>query len=83
MHDQRFSIRDFADAFREGGVEHQSSIALTRLCSGKPQADDEGYAQLLPNPPSLDEMRTFFITQRDRLEVETAATAVRRKHEAH
>ena len=81
LHDHGFSLSDFANAFREAGVEHQASVALTRLCSGKPQADDEGYAHLLSNPPSLQEIRDFFITQRDRLEVESAAEAARRKRQ--
>jgi hypothetical protein len=79
LHDHGFSIRDFADTFREAGVENQCGAALARLCSGTPQADDEGYSHLLSNPPSLEEMRAFFVAQRDRLEIEAAAEVARRK----
>ena len=74
-----FSMRDFVAAFREAGIEDQCDSALSRLCSGLPQRDDEGYAHLLPNPPSLDEMKTFFKTQRDALEIEVAEEALRRR----
>jgi hypothetical protein len=52
---------------------------LSRLCGGVPQLNDEGYAHLLPNPPTLDRMRDFFIEQRDALEIESAAEAARRR----
>ena len=51
--------------------------ALAGLCSGIPQKDDEGYAHLLPNAPTLDEMKNFFISQRDQLEIQLAAEALR------
>jgi len=79
MQEHGFSMRDFQAVFREAGVAHQCDIALSRLCSGVPQKDDEGYAHLLANPPSLDEMTTFFKTHRDTLESETAAEALRRQ----
>jgi len=79
LHDHGFSIRDFAAAFREAGVESQCSIALARLCNGRPQTDDEGFSHLLPNPPSLEQMRQFFIAQRDLLEAESAADAARNR----
>ena len=78
MHEHGFAMRDFQAAFREAGVESQRDLALSRLCSGVPQKDDEGYAHLLANPPSLDEMKTFFKTQRDVLEIEAATDALRR-----
>ena len=57
----------------------QCDIALSRLCGGVPQRDDEGYAHLLTNPPSLVEMKEFFIKQRDLLETDSAAEARRRR----
>jgi hypothetical protein len=77
LREHGFSMRDYQTAFREAGVEHQCDIGLSRLCSGVPQLNDEGYAHLLPEPPTLDQMRTFFIAQRDALEVETATEAAR------
>ena len=41
--------------------------------------NDEGYAHLLPNPPTLKEMKAHFIAQRDRLEIQLAAEAARRR----
>ena len=79
MRGHGFSMRDFLAAFREAGIENQCDSALSRLCSGLPQRDDEGYAHLLPNPPSIDEMKSFFRTQRDALEVESAEEALRRR----
>jgi hypothetical protein len=79
LNDHGFSIMDFAAVFREAEVESQCSIALSRLCSGRPQRDDEGFSHLLPNPPSLEQMRDFFIAQRNLLEVEAAAEAARER----
>jgi hypothetical protein len=77
MREHGFSMRDYQSAFRDAGVEHQCDIGLSRLCSGVPQLNDEGYAHLLAEPPTLDQMRRFFIAQRDALEIETAAEAAR------
>ena len=79
MRGHGFSVGDFLAAFREAGIENQSDSALSRLCSGLPQRDDEGYAHLLADPPSLDEMKAFFRAQRDKLEIETAAEALRQR----
>jgi hypothetical protein len=79
MRGHGFSISDFLGAFREAGIENQCDSALSRLCSGLPQSDDEGYAHLLADPPSLDEMKAFFKEQRDALEIETAEAALRRR----
>jgi len=78
MHDHKFSMRDFSQAFREAGIEGQLTIALTRLCSGRPQADDEGYKHLLPNAPSLEDMTAFFVTQRNQFEIDAAEAAGRK-----
>lgn len=75
MRDHGFSIEDYGSAFSEAGVPAQCDIGLARLCSGAPQRDDEGFAHLLAKPPSLDEMQKFFNEQRNRLEIEGAATA--------
>ena len=74
-----FTIRDYQRVFADAGVASQCDIGLARLCSGVPQRDDEGYSHLLTNAPSLDEMKTFFIDQRNKLEIETAAEAARRQ----
>ena len=79
MRDHGFTIFDYRSTFQHAGIPHQCDIGLTRLCSGIPQRDDEGYAHLLQNPPTLEEMRAFFVQERGKLEVETAADALRRK----
>jgi hypothetical protein len=81
LRDHGFTLRDYRRAFVEAGVDGQFEIGLTRLCSGVPQRDDEGYAHLLANAPSLEEMAQFFREQRDRFEVEIAAEAKRDTHE--
>ena len=74
-----FTLRDYLGAFAEAGLTSQFDIGLSRLCSGVPQKDDEGYANLLNDPPSLEAMKGFFIEQRDRLEVERAEEAARQR----
>jgi hypothetical protein len=79
LRDHGFTLRDYQAAFVAAGLASQCDAGLTRLCSGTPQHGDEGYAHLLANPPSLEEMKQFFIAQRDQLEVELAAEAAARK----
>ncbi|GIL13654.1 MAG: hypothetical protein BroJett038_23740 [Chloroflexota bacterium] len=63
--------RAFVDADRESGFD----IASMRLRSGKPQLADEGYANLLADPPSLEGMREYFVGVLDRLEVDLSVSA--------
>lgn len=80
MREHGFSMRDYKSAFREAGAENQCDIGLSRLCSGVPQLNDEGYAHLLTEPPTPDQMKAFFIAQRDAVEIETAAEAARSRN---
>jgi hypothetical protein len=77
--DHGFTLRDYRAAFAEAGVASQCDIGLSRLCSGVPQKDDEGYAHLLPNPPGLVEMKEFFTARRDQDEIDLAAETLRRR----
>ena len=79
MRDHGFSIQDYQNAFREAGVPAQCDIGLARLCSGMPQRDDEGFAHLLKKPPSLDDMKRFFVEQRNKLEIDNASAAIKHK----
>ena len=79
LRDHGFTIQNFAETFKQAGIESQLNIALARLCTGRPQVNDEGYLHLLTNPPSLQEMQKFFMAERDRLEIATDAEAARRK----
>lgn len=78
LREHGFTLRDYHNVFEDAGVPVQRDIGLGRLCSGVPQRDDEGYAHLLPNPPTLEQMKAYFTAQRDKLEVELAAQAARR-----
>ena len=40
------------------------------------------FLNFLSNPPTLAEMKAFFVAQRDQLEIELAAEAKRRQHQA-
>ena len=80
MRDHGFTIRDYQAAFLEAGSQAQCDIGLARLCSGVPQKDDEGFAGLLNPAPRPDEMRDFFIAQREQLEIETAAEMKRKSN---
>jgi hypothetical protein len=79
MRKHGFTLKDYCAAFIEADLAAQCDIGLSRLCSGLPQKDDEGYAHLLSNPPTLAEMKAFFVSQRDQWEVELAAEAKRRQ----
>lgn len=81
LRDHGFSLRDYRAAFVEAGIPSQADTGLTRLCSGIPQRSDEGYSHLLTTPPTLEEMKQFFVAQRNKLEVELAAEAAARKAE--
>ena len=58
----------FHAVFMEFSNDSQYKNATRRLCSGIPQRDDEGYKTLSENPPSLEEMRDYFIACRDEFE---------------
>lgn len=77
-----FTWRDYVEAFAKGGVPTQADLGFARLCDGIPQPDDEGYLNLLPNPPSLLELKEFFEILRATREVETAAERARTASEA-
>ena len=47
---------------------YQYTNGAGRLCSGRPQSDDEGYENLMENPPTLEEMKKFFATLRSQFE---------------
>jgi hypothetical protein len=45
------------------------------MCSARPELGDEGYVQLLTNPPTLQDMQKRFQAARDEIEVELARRA--------
>ncbi len=74
-----FNGDDFYRAFVDADRESSFSIANMRLRSGKPSLTDDGYINLLESPPSLKEMRDYFVDMLDRLEVDLSAVAFRQK----
>ena len=74
-----YSMANYHEAFGLAGVPDQAAGGLQRLCAGKPQASDEGFAQLTSNPPSVEEMQGFFRAERDRFERSEAAQARRKQ----
>jgi hypothetical protein len=78
MREHGFTIRDFSAAFKDAGIGSQCGTALARLCSGVPQKNDEGYSHLLANAPTIEQMRDFFVAERNKLEIEEAADAARK-----
>lgn len=72
LRDHGFTLHDYAAVFAASGDEAQRAIGLSRLCSGVPQKDDEGYVHLLDRAPSLEEMKAFFVARRNEWEIETA-----------
>jgi hypothetical protein len=78
LREHGFTLRDYRNTFAEAGNLAQCDAGLARLCSGVAPRGDEGYAHLLTNPPTLDEMKRFFIAQRETLEIELAAEAKRK-----
>ena len=75
MRDHGFTLDDYVDAFVRGGIASQSESGLTRLCSGVPQSNDEGFEGLLGSPPDVEELAQFFRGKRDEFEVSRAAKA--------
>lgn len=70
--------RIFIQAKRPGNF----GIAADRLRLCRPGLADEGYEALLPEAPSLDELRAFFNRELDRFEVRLAAAAFKAQHAA-
>lgn len=70
--------RIFIQAKRPGNF----GIAADRLRLCRPGLADEGYEALLPDAPSLDELRAFFNRELDRFEVRLAAAAFKAQHAA-
>lgn len=70
-----FQPIDLRAPFETAGVIQKFDIAMQRLCSGRPEAGDEGYDSLLDKPPSIQEMRDYFTSIRDPIEQEVARRA--------
>jgi predicted nucleotidyltransferase component of viral defense system len=56
----RFTWQDFYEVFSRYSTIDQYRNAANRLCSGQPQANDEGFETLVSHAPSLEEMSEYF-----------------------
>ena len=73
IQDHNFTVADIHGVFESVGNPMGFSIAMQRLCSGKPQAGDPGLASLVEMPPSADELAVFFQTKRNEFETQRAS----------
>lgn len=67
-----FQPIDMVQAFERAQAPQKLDIALQRMCSGKPEPGDEGYAQLSKQAPSLQDLQQRFVQAREHIEVELA-----------
>lgn len=75
LNHHQFTIGDYRNAFIRAEIPGQWESGLARICSGNPQANDEGFEDLMENPPDLEEIASFFRKLRDQIEVELAKDA--------
>jgi predicted nucleotidyltransferase component of viral defense system len=60
--------RDFHSVFNDYDCPIKYKVAADRMCSGHLKKDDEGYETLAVNPPTLEEMKGYFIELRRQFE---------------
>ena len=70
-----FQPIDMRAPFEAAGAIQKFDIAMQRLCSGKPEAGDEGYESLLEKPPTVAQMRDYFLDIRNQIERAVARRA--------
>lgn len=67
-----FDLNDYVAAFKTAGIPSHWETGLARITSGKLSPTDEGYEELMDDPPSISAIVDFFIEERNRYEVEQA-----------
>ena len=72
-----FEHLPFEEAVEQAGDRFGCELGLVRLCSGHSDSADEGLQPLIADPPSVVQMRDFFVQQRDAWEVALAAERAR------
>jgi len=80
MRDHGFSLADYAAAFEKADCALLFETGLSRLCSGRPQANDEGFEELASPAPSIEDLADFFRERRAAYEI-AAAEAARKAFE--
>lgn len=77
MRDHGFTLADYSAVFENAGCALLLENGLSRLCSGRPQKDDEGFEELVSPAPTVEELACYFRDRRAVLEIEAAAAARR------
>ena len=70
-----YTLGDMQQVFLDSGNANGFDIASSRLRICKFSLEDEGYAQLTDDGPTLDDLRAFFSEQLDKFEEEQAKKA--------
>ena len=68
-----YTMNDFAAVFRRSADLTRLSLALHRLCSGRPDRNDQGFAAWVEDAPTLKQITAFFVAARNRYERTLAA----------
>ena len=78
MRGHGFTIPDYVAAFAKCGRATCYENGLSRMCTGVPQRNDEGFEELVSPAPTLEEMASYFRGLRDQYEIDRAASAGRK-----
>lgn len=70
-----YSLDDYLAIFKRVGSPLSGETGLSRLCSGRPDAADEGIETLAVNPPTVEQLREYFCGLRDAYEIDLARDA--------
>lgn len=68
-----FTLLDFESVFHSADRIRQLDSALERLCAGQTDKADPGFQSLTDNPPSPQDLATFFREARDAYEIQKSA----------
>jgi len=78
--DHGFGLAQWKAAYDKSGLTGAHfERALNRICEAKELPSDEGFAALLPDPPSLDVIASHFKTLRDSYELNLAKQTLRNR----
>ncbi len=74
-----YSLEDYLAVFKRVGSPLTGETGLSRLCSGKPDAADEGIETLAETPPWVEQLRDYSCGLRDEYEIDLAREAPSQK----
>lgn len=82
LKDHGFSLDQWHEVYRQVGYsDTQFESALSRICSGQVSPSDPGFESLLPSPPAIQEIASFFREKRRVYETAMAAKVLRNDHQ--